>query len=72
MIAVTAADSLYVVAVDSNSRTRLFFAFVNSVRCMSGRTAMFFRSEYTKAEMGIKLSEIDPLIRIKTKKLKFF
>ena len=39
---------------------------------MSGRTAMFFRSEYTKAEMGIKLSEIDPLIRIKKKNSKFF
>ena len=39
---------------------------------MSGRTAMFFRSGYTKAEMGIKLSEIDPLIRIKKKNSKFF
>ena len=33
---------------------------------------MFFRPGYTKAEMGIKLSEIDPLIRIKKKNSKFF
>ena len=39
---------------------------------MSCRTAMFFRPGYTKAKMGIKLSKIDPLIRIKTKNLKFF
>ena len=47
------------------------FKVVYAVNCMPPKKAMFCWPGYTLFEMGIKLTVIEPLIRIKKKILKF-